>query len=52
MPVWGIPIHLLVSLIFGTLLTLFLEEPARNYFKKYLEKRKNVQRTEQDFEHA
>ena len=30
-PIWAIPIHVLISLIFAILLTLFLEEPARKY---------------------
>ena len=34
-PVWTIPIHFLLSLIFGTLLTFYVEDPARNRFKKW-----------------
>ena len=34
MPIWAIPIHVLISLIFGILLTLFLEEPARKYLPR------------------
>ena len=40
MPVWAIPIHLVISLIFGVLLTLFIEEPARKFLGKFLAKRK------------
>ena len=34
-PAWTIPIHFLLSLIFGTLLTFYVEDPARNRFKKW-----------------
>jgi peptidoglycan/LPS O-acetylase OafA/YrhL len=40
LPVWGIPIHLVISLIFGILLTLFIEDPARKFLKSILAKRK------------
>ena len=43
MPIWAIPIHVLISLVFGTLLTIFLEEPARKFLKKYLAKRKEAE---------
>ena len=43
MPSWVIPIHVLISLVFGTVLTIFLEEPARNFLKKYLAKRKEAE---------
>ena len=39
LPVWAIPIHLVISLIFGVLLTLFLEDPMRKILKKYISKR-------------
>ena len=39
LPVWGIPIHLGISLISGIILTLFIEDPARNFLKSYLAKR-------------
>ena len=55
MPVWAIPIHLFMSIIIGILLTLFLEEPARVFFKKYLTKRKDAQTTatlQQEIERA
>ena len=45
MPNWAIPIHLLVSLAFGTLLTLFVEDPARKFLKKCLVKRKEKDQT-------
>ena len=38
MPVWAIPIHLVISIIFGALLTLFIEEPARNILKNFWNK--------------
>ena len=40
LPAWGIPIHLVLSLTFGILLTLFLEDPARTFLKNFLAKRK------------
>ena len=40
MPAWAIPIHLVISMIFGVLLTLFIEEPARKFLGKFLTKRK------------
>ena len=43
MPSWAIPIHAFISLVFGTVLTIFLEEPARNFLKKYLAKRKEAE---------
>ena len=32
-PTWTIPIHIIVSLLFATLITLFIEEPARKLLK-------------------
>ena len=46
MPVWAIPIHVLISLVFGTLLTIFLEEPARKFLKNILAKRKEAENTQ------
>ena len=43
MPIWAIPIHVLISLVFGTLLTIFLEEPARKFLKNILAKRKEAE---------
>ena len=43
MPSWAIPIHALISLVFGTVMTIFLEEPARKFLKKYLAKRKEAE---------
>jgi len=40
MPAWAIPIHLVISLIFGVLLTLFIEEPSRKFLRHCLAKRK------------
>ena len=40
MPVWAIPIHLVISLIFGVLMTLCIEDPSRKFLKKFLAKRK------------
>ena len=34
-PVWTIPIHFLLSLIFGTLLTFYVEDPARKWLMKW-----------------
>ena len=42
MPIWAIPIHLMISLVFGTLLTIFLEEPARSFLKNSLAKQKKA----------
>ena len=39
-PNWTIIIHIIISLIFGTLLTIYLEEPARKILKNWWEKRK------------
>ena len=33
---WAIPIHIIISILAGTVLTLFIEEPARKYLKKKL----------------
>ena len=33
LPVWGIPIVIVLSLAFATILTIFLEEPARKRLK-------------------
>ena len=40
MPAWAIPIHLVISLIIGVLLTLFIEDPARKFLRNCLAKRK------------
>ena len=45
MPNWAIQIHLLVSLAFGTLLTLFVEDPVRKFLKKCLVKQKEKDQT-------
>ena len=38
LPLWTVPIHLILSLIFGILITIFIEEPARKKLKKWQEK--------------
>ena len=49
MPAWAIPIHLVISLIFAVLLTLFIEEPARKFLGKFLpEKRERVEEQNQN----
>ena len=53
MPIWAVPIHVLISLVFGTLLTIFLEEPARKFLKNILAKRKeaeNIQKAQSQLE--
>ena len=35
-PLWAIPIHFFGSIIVGTILTLYIEEPARKYLKNKL----------------
>ena len=39
---WAVPIHVLISLIFGTILTFYLEEPSRKKLKQWKDKRKNT----------
>ena len=34
-PEWTIPIHFLLTLIFGTLLTIYVEDPARKRLNKW-----------------
>ena len=34
-PVWTVPIHILISLIFATLLTIYVEEPIRKKLKEW-----------------
>ena len=33
-PLWGIPIHVVVSILMACVLTFFVEEPVRKFFKK------------------
>ncbi len=40
MPLWAIPIHVIISLIFGVLLTILVEEPARKFLNKWIRKDK------------
>ncbi len=34
MPVWGVPIHFVIALLFGTLLTYLVEIPAKNWLRR------------------
>ena len=34
-PPWAIPIHIVLSLFIGIILTIHLEEPARNWMKQW-----------------
>ena len=47
-PNWTIPIHISVSLVIGTLLTLYLEEPARKKLKEWREKKKQINKDRND----
>ena len=38
LPLWAIPIHVLISLIFATILTFYLEEPLRRKLKQWRDK--------------
>ena len=38
LPLWAVPIHVVISLILGTVLTLYLEEPARKKLKQWISK--------------
>ena len=42
-PSWTIPIHVIISLIFATFITLFIEEPARKLLKKWRAKHTSLQ---------
>ena len=35
LPLWAIPIHILISVILGIVLTLYIEEPARKKLNKW-----------------
>ena len=41
-PIWGIPIHVAASLIFGSAITLFLEEPVRDLLKQWRDNKNGV----------
>ena len=41
MPIWEIPIHLVLSLILATFITICIEEPARKCLENFLTKRKH-----------
>ena len=34
-PAWTIPIHFLLTLLFGTIITFYVEDPARKWLKKW-----------------
>ena len=40
-PMWVIPIHILVSVVIGVLLTLFLEDPVRKWLKQQGKQKRN-----------
>ena len=50
LPIYGVAIHLIITLIVGTLLTKFVEEPAKNYFRKKIQVayNQNVNPVQQD----
>ena len=35
LPIWAIPIHVIISVILGIILTLYVEEPARKKFNQW-----------------
>ena len=35
MPLWAVPIHIIISIIFGILLTLYVEDPARKKLNQW-----------------
>ena len=39
-PSWTIPVHIIISLIFGTLMTFYFEEPIRKSMKQWRQKLK------------
>ena len=45
-PPWAIPIHSIISIFVAMLLTLYVEEPARRYFKKKIERSSTYEETE------
>ena len=45
-PTWTIPIHIIISLIFASLITLFIEEPARKLLKNWRAKHTKSQELE------
>ena len=46
LPLWTVPIHIILSLSFGILITNFIEEPARNKLKKWKENSEKEIQTE------
>ena len=51
-PFWTVPIHFIISLIFATLITLYLEEPARKKLKRWREKKKQLKKDEECYVRA
>ena len=41
-PIWTVPIHIILSLIFASILTIYVEEPARKWLKTVRDRRINV----------
>ena len=35
LPLWAVPIHVIISIILGILLTLYIEEPARKKLNQW-----------------
>ena len=42
-PIWTVPIHIILSLIFASILTIYVEEPARKWLKTVWDSRINQQ---------
>ena len=42
-PIWTVPIHIILSLIFASILTIYVEEPARKWMKNVRDRRINQQ---------
>ena len=42
-PIWTVPIHIILSLIFASILTIYVEEPARKWMKKVRDRKINQQ---------
>ncbi len=41
MPIWAMPIHVVASIILGTLLTFFVEDPCKNILRSKGTKARN-----------
>ena len=48
LPLWTVPIHIILSLSCGILITIFIEDPARKTLKKWKENSKKEIQTEND----